>query len=78
VYWYTIVKSIVYQIKNTLKYLSEIQDGDWDRAADLMGSGTRDSAETLETHLAEVKHKGEQKIWHSKSLDRGRLLHTTL
>jgi hypothetical protein len=35
-------------------------------------------AERLETHLAEVKHKGELKHQHSESLARGRLLHTMI
>jgi hypothetical protein len=39
---------------STMYGLGEIQDGDWDRAADLLSSWTRDSAETLETCLAEV------------------------
>jgi hypothetical protein len=35
----------------------------------------RDLAETLETYLAEVKHKGEQKLWHPEPLAHGRLFH---
>jgi hypothetical protein len=38
----------------------EIQDGDGDRATDLV-SWPRDHAQKLETHLAEVKHQGEPK-----------------
>jgi hypothetical protein len=37
----------------------------------------RDLAETLEKCVAEVKHQGEPKLWHPKSLTCGRLLHTT-
>jgi hypothetical protein len=37
--------------------------------------GIRDLAEMLETHLAEVKHQGELKLWHPKLLGCGRLLH---
>jgi hypothetical protein len=55
----------------------EIQDGEWDRAADLMSSVNKDSAEMVETYLAEVKHQGELKVWHSKPLDHGKL-HTTI
>jgi hypothetical protein len=29
----------------------------------------------LETHLAEVKHKGELELWHPESLAHGRHLH---
>jgi hypothetical protein len=39
---------------------------------------SRDLAEMLETHLAEVKHKGELKVSHSEPLDHGGLLHTTI
>jgi hypothetical protein len=35
----------------------------------------RDLAETLETHLVEVKHKGELKLGHPEPLAHGRLLH---
>jgi hypothetical protein len=28
--------------------------------------------------LSEIKHKGELEVWHSKPLDHGRLLHTTI
>jgi hypothetical protein len=56
----------------------EIQDGNRDRASDFLSSWPRDSAKKLETCLAEVKHKGEPKTWHSKHLDSGRLLHATL
>jgi hypothetical protein len=38
----------------------------------------RDLAEMLETHLAEVKHKGEMKCWHPEPLAHGRLLHRTI
>jgi hypothetical protein len=38
----------------------------------------RDLAETLETHLAEVKHQGELKLQHPEPLDCGRLLHVTI
>jgi hypothetical protein len=40
--------------------------------------GIRNLAETLETHLAEVKHKGELKLWHSEPLARGSPLHATI
>jgi hypothetical protein len=56
----------------------QMQDGDGDRDADLMSSWTRDPAEKLETHLAEVKHQGYPKIWHSKPLDNGRLPHAMI
>jgi hypothetical protein len=39
---------------------------------------TRDFAEMLETHLAELKHQGEPKVWHVKPLDNGRLLYATI
>jgi hypothetical protein len=58
--------------------LQGLQDGDWDRVLDLVSSWTRDPVETLEAHLAEVKHQREPKIWHSKPLDHGRLLHTMI
>jgi hypothetical protein len=32
----------------------------------------------LETSLAEEKHQGEPKVWHSKPIDHGRLLLTTI
>jgi hypothetical protein len=32
----------------------------------------------LETHLAEVKHQGELKLWDPESLACGRLLHLTI
>jgi hypothetical protein len=32
----------------------------------------------LQTHLAEVKHKGEVKLQHPEPLARGRLLHNTI
>jgi hypothetical protein len=38
----------------------------------------RDLAEIMETHLAEVKHKGELKLWHPEPLACGRLLHATI
>jgi hypothetical protein len=38
-------------------------------AADLVSSWTRDPAEKLETCLAQIKHQGEPKIWHSKPID---------
>jgi hypothetical protein len=38
----------------------------------------KDPAEMLETHLDEVKHKGELKVWHSKHLDHGGLLHAMI
>jgi hypothetical protein len=38
----------------------------------------KDLAETLETHLAEVKHKEELKLQHSEPLACGRLLQTTI
>jgi hypothetical protein len=37
--------------------------------------GIRDLAEMQETHLAEVKHQGELKLWHPEPLTHGRLLH---
>jgi hypothetical protein len=37
-----------------------------------------DLAEMLETHLAEVKHKGELKLWYSEPLAHRSLLHTTI
>jgi hypothetical protein len=48
-----------------------IQDGDRDRAANLMSSWPRDPAEKLEIHLNEVKHQGEPKTRHSKHLVEG-------
>jgi hypothetical protein len=38
----------------------------------------RDLVEMLETHLAEVKHQGELKLWHAEPQARGRLLHATI
>jgi hypothetical protein len=38
----------------------------------------RDLAETLETHLAEVKHKGELKLLHPEPLPHGRFLHAMI
>jgi hypothetical protein len=61
-----------------MKNILDIQDGNGDRVAELVSSWPRDPAEKLETHLTEVKHKGEPKAWHSKDLDHGRLLHTTI
>jgi hypothetical protein len=55
-----------------------IQDGNRDRATDLVSFWPRYSAEKLETHQTEVKHQGEPKTWHSKHLDCGRLLHATI
>jgi hypothetical protein len=40
--------------------------------------GIRDLAELLETHLAEVKHQGELKLWHPEPQARGSLLHVTI
>jgi hypothetical protein len=39
---------------------------------------TRDFAEMLETHLAEVKHQGEPKVQHSKPLVHARFLHAMI
>jgi hypothetical protein len=60
-----------------MKNQGRIQDGDGDRATDLV-SRPRDPVEKLETHLTEVKLQGQPKTWHSKDLDHGRLLHTTI
>jgi hypothetical protein len=38
----------------------------------------KDLAETLETLLAEVKHKGELKLQHPEPLAHGRFLHFTI
>jgi hypothetical protein len=38
--------------------------------------GIRDLAETLETHLAEVKHQGEMKLQHPEPLASGKLPNT--
>jgi hypothetical protein len=35
-------------------------------------------AESLEPHLAEIKHLGESKLWHPELLDSRKLLHATL
>jgi hypothetical protein len=35
-------------------------------------------AKALDTYLAEVKHQRESKVWHSKALDHGRLLHAMI
>jgi hypothetical protein len=40
--------------------------------------GIRELAEMIETHLAEVKHQGELKLWHPESQACGRLLHDTI
>jgi hypothetical protein len=40
--------------------------------------GIRDPVETLETQLAEVKHKGEMKLWHLEPLAHESLLHITI
>jgi hypothetical protein len=32
----------------------------------------------LETHMAEVRHKGELKLHHSEPLDHAKLLHATI
>jgi hypothetical protein len=58
--------------------LLRIQDGDWDTAKDHMNSMNQGFAEMQETHLAEVKHQGEPKVWHSEPLDHGRFLHATI
>jgi hypothetical protein len=60
------------------KTVGEIQDGDGDRATDLVSSWPRNSTKKLETHLTKVKHQGEQKTWHSKHLDLGRFLHAMI
>jgi hypothetical protein len=38
----------------------------------------RELAETLETHLPEVKYEGEPKLQHPEPLAHGRLLYTTI
>jgi hypothetical protein len=49
-----------------------IQDGYWNTAVDCMSSMNQGFADMLETHLAEVKHKGELKHQHSEQLAGGR------
>jgi hypothetical protein len=38
----------------------------------------RDLAETLKSHLVEVKCQGELKLWHPEPLACGRLLHAMI
>jgi hypothetical protein len=55
----------------------EIQDGDWEKPQTSWALWSRDFAERLETHLAEVKHQGKLKHQHSEPLacGCGHLLH---
>jgi hypothetical protein len=55
-----------------------IQDGDWDTVTDLLSSVNQGLSERLETHVAEVKHKGELKHQHSELLACGSLFHTII
>jgi hypothetical protein len=71
------VQNLTALLRLKILHVQEIQDGNRDRATDLV-SWPRDPAEKLETSLTEVKLQREPKIRHSKDLDRGSLLHTTI
>jgi hypothetical protein len=62
------------------------QNSQWGGSKMVTGSQTqtawapwiRDLAETLETHVAELKHQGELKLWHLEPLAHGMFLHTMI
>jgi hypothetical protein len=62
-------------ISRKLSRGSKMATGTQTQTNELCESGT---LLMLQTHLAEVKHKGEVKLQHPEPLARGRLLHNTI